>query len=186
LLVGQSESPVSGNKTSPHYGQVDVWVVRLDANGATLWDRTFGGTELDWASDAWEANGYFIVAANSYSGISGNKTIAATGGWLLGLDRDGTKLWERAVAENECANSVENPLLPRLEAGRQTAADINTTGFRFALTGFPNTSYAIERSMDLIHWQALITNTVIDSKVGIIDDSTAGLPRAFYRARALP
>src|SRR5262249_17728957 len=50
ILVGSSQSPASGNKTSPGYGSgdplwgtADVWVVRLGANGTKLWDRSFGG-----------------------------------------------------------------------------------------------------------------------------------------------
>ena len=184
LLVGQSASPVSGNKTSPQYGQGDIWVVRLDGNGTKLWDWSYGGTEQDWAADVWETNGYFIVSGNSYSGSGGNKTNAAAGGWLFGLDQNGTKLWERAVAENECANAVEYPLLPRLDAARQSAANINNIGFQFALTGFPNLTYVIERSSDLTVWQPFKTNTLINSRVEIIDASATGLPRAFYRARA--
>src|SRR5687767_6540046 len=36
-----------GNKTSPHYGSHDFWLVRTDANGARLWDRSYGGDDQD-------------------------------------------------------------------------------------------------------------------------------------------
>src|SRR6185503_15843385 len=47
IFGGYSRSPISGNKTSPHFGLNDFWVLRLDANGDKLWERSFGGTGED-------------------------------------------------------------------------------------------------------------------------------------------
>ncbi|HKS36447.1 MAG TPA: hypothetical protein VJW76_04600, partial [Verrucomicrobiae bacterium] len=43
IVAGWSASGPSGNKTSPHLGWEDGWVIRLDAQGNKLWERTFGG-----------------------------------------------------------------------------------------------------------------------------------------------
>src|SRR6476646_9112670 len=47
LLGGHSSSDVSGNKTSPSFGNRDYWLVKLDSNWNQLWDKTFGGTGDD-------------------------------------------------------------------------------------------------------------------------------------------
>src|SRR5438552_3259556 len=40
-------SGTNGNKTATHYGNYDFWIVRTDATGNKLWDRSFGSTSED-------------------------------------------------------------------------------------------------------------------------------------------
>jgi hypothetical protein len=47
LVAGFSDSTTNGNKTAPNYGSFDYWVVRLDAFGNRLWDRSYGGATND-------------------------------------------------------------------------------------------------------------------------------------------
>lgn len=100
LLGGHSSSEVSGNKTSPSQGNRDYWLVRLDANWNPLWDKTFGGTSNDILSVVQPAaDGGYLLAGYSNSGISGNKTNANFSSlndcWLVKVDAGGNKLWER-------------------------------------------------------------------------------------------
>lgn len=104
MLVGTSSSGATGNKTSPSRGNKDCWVVRVDANGNALWDRSFGGggNENGLAVTAL-ADGGFLVAGNSSSGIEGNKTAPAYGQidyWALRLDAEGNKVWDRSYGGN--------------------------------------------------------------------------------------
>jgi hypothetical protein len=99
LLVGASDSNPSGNKTSPHFGEDDAWILRLDAVGNKVWEISYGGEQLDSADAfAFTVDGGILVAGNSASGTTGNKTSVNFGGfdfWLLRLDGSGNKLWER-------------------------------------------------------------------------------------------
>jgi hypothetical protein len=107
ILAGTSASDANGNKTTPRLGNIggsDIWIVRVDTNGNKLWDKSFGGTNVDDVHRVLQlADGGFIIAGNSDSGISGNKTNAGYGGsdyWLIRLDTDGNKLWERVYGGN--------------------------------------------------------------------------------------
>src|SRR5436190_14043222 len=100
LLGGHSNSGISGNKTSPCYGNRDYWLVRLDANWNQLWDKSFGGTGDDILRLIQPTtNVCFVLAGCSNSGISGNKTNANFSSlndyWLVKVDASGNKLWER-------------------------------------------------------------------------------------------
>jgi hypothetical protein len=104
LIGGYSVSGISGNKTSPHYGNGDYWVVRVDSEGRILWDKSFGGTNGDYleAVIPMPAGG-FLLAGQSNSGISGNKTsprrdenFYSTDLWLVRIDAAGNKLWEQS------------------------------------------------------------------------------------------
>src|SRR5688572_5677006 len=98
ILGGQSESPASGNKSSTNYGQTDMWIVRTDAIGNKLWDRSFGGSGYDFLREIKvTADGGFIVGGSSASPVSGNKSSPLRGQndyWVIRLDANGNKLWE--------------------------------------------------------------------------------------------
>src|ERR1043165_4716264 len=75
ILGGTSYSDVGGVKTSPLFGQADYWVVRVDATGQILWDKSFGGTGYDELRDLQAtADGGFLLAGFSASPSDGNKT----------------------------------------------------------------------------------------------------------------
>ncbi len=90
---------ILGGSTSDFFGYWDYVVVRMDASGAVLWSRTFGGDNYDFFSALLEtADGGIILAGYSGSGISGNKTTPVSGwadAWVIRLDKAGNKIWER-------------------------------------------------------------------------------------------
>jgi hypothetical protein len=100
ILGGGSASTPSGNKTSPNFGSYDYWVVRVDANGNKLWDKSFGGSQDEEARSVWQtSDGGFMLAGRSYSGTNGNKTAPNKGNsdyWLVRLDANGSKLWDKS------------------------------------------------------------------------------------------
>lgn len=80
ITGGISESNISGEKTENSRGYGDYWIVKLDQNGSIQWQRTIGGNNLDiLRSIATTADGGYIVAGTSYSGISGEKTEPSRG-----------------------------------------------------------------------------------------------------------
>ena len=69
----------------------DVYLVRTDADGDTVWTKTYGGSEWDEGYTVRQTtdNGYVIVGhTDSFSG--GHRNI-----WLLKTDADGDTLWTR-------------------------------------------------------------------------------------------
>jgi hypothetical protein len=112
LCAGESASGVTGNKTSAGLGGIDFWVVKINANGDKLWDKAYGGTGDDICySVQVTADGGFVLAGTSNSGISGNKSTAGYGGmdfWVIHLDANGNKVWEVTLggAGDDGANSV--------------------------------------------------------------------------------
>ena len=99
ILGGSSSSPASDNKGSTNYGGSDFWVVKTDAAGEKLWDRSFGGSadEYLYAIEQTGDGGYLLAGVSS-SAASGNKTNSSLGVWLVRLDANGNKLWESSLA----------------------------------------------------------------------------------------
>lgn len=113
LIAGYSNSTSSGDKTEPSRGGVDIWLVRVDANGQKVWDKTLGGSGDDYATQlAPLTDGSFVVAGYSDSGSSGDKTEASRGGtdyWVLKINSAGQKLWDKTyggASSDEAADIV--------------------------------------------------------------------------------
>ena len=139
VLSGWSGSPPSGVKTSPYYGISDLWVVRLDAKGQILWDHSFGGVAQEGTPCAVRQtrDGGFIVASQSNSRISGNKTSSGFGNpesgyydlWIIRLDGNGNKLWEASYggARNEFFGAVEETSDGGFILGGSSDSDVTGT-----------------------------------------------------------
>jgi hypothetical protein len=114
ILGGASAAEPGPTKSAPHFGGYDYYLVRLNGNGQPIWERTFGGTNDDLLTSLdVMPDGGFILGGLSRSDAGGNKTTprlalspAFFDFWLIRVDANGNKLWERTVNK-----SVVGPML---------------------------------------------------------------------------
>src|SRR5690606_28081744 len=99
VLGGYSNSNASGEKSENSRGLIDGWIVKTNANGTILWDKTIGGSGDDFLTSLNQtSDGGFIVGMGSNSNISGEKTENSRGGldyWILKLDNSGNIEWQK-------------------------------------------------------------------------------------------
>jgi hypothetical protein len=107
ILGGISLSAVSGNKTSASQGAGDYWLVKLNGNGDKQWEKSYGGNDSDELHDLIQtSDGGYVLGGSSRSSASGNKTSANHGAstsdyWLLKLDGNGNKQWEKSYGGDD-------------------------------------------------------------------------------------
>lgn len=108
IIGGSSASPVSmkvrTGGTDPYgkwedsRGGLDYWVVKLDAEGKVLWQRTLGGQYLDMLESIEQTkDGGYILGGYSNSPSSNDKAQDPYGDgdyWVIKLDKDGATEWE--------------------------------------------------------------------------------------------
>lgn len=93
LMLINSDSPISGNKTVDTYGYDDIWLVELDLNGTILQQKSFGGSLSDYVRDIslnFTNDGFFVLGSSN-STPSGNKTSTNYGNhdlWLFEIDEN--------------------------------------------------------------------------------------------------
>ena len=81
----------AGSTRSFGAGGEDVWLVRTNAKGDTVWTRTFGGAGWDWAASvALAPDGGFVVAGTNGSQKTGGDEV-----WLIKTDANGVMQWNR-------------------------------------------------------------------------------------------
>jgi len=58
----------SGGNVSEYFaGNADAWLVKLNLTGTILWDKTYGGSDLDYAYGLTSSNGSFFISMSSRS-----------------------------------------------------------------------------------------------------------------------
>ncbi len=108
-----------GYTASFGHGNSDVWLLHMDAQGDTLWTRTFGGLEHDAANSVLQTQdgGFAIVGYTTSSGAGGYDV------WLIKTDADGNELWNHTYGGS----------------GNDIAKDIMETGNGdLVITGYTN------------------------------------------------
>lgn len=95
---------VAGHTESLGVGKYDVYVMKLDEGGDSVWDETYGGTENDAASAIWQtADGGYIVTGYTASSGAGGMDM-----WVLKLEGNGTVTWDETFggADHDAASAV--------------------------------------------------------------------------------
>jgi|GEM_PF-1538132 len=98
LIGGDSSSGMTGNKTSGNNGASDYWLIKLEANGDFVWDRTYGGAGQDELNEL-KVNdkGIIFLGGWSNSDSSGDKTEDGRGNtdeWLIVVDESDDVLYD--------------------------------------------------------------------------------------------
>jgi hypothetical protein len=83
---------IAGNKGSYYEdGWEDVYLIRTDSEGNTLWEKTYGGSYLDYGSSVQQtSDGGYIIAGDTDPNGSGEYDV-----YLIKTDSDGNSVWEK-------------------------------------------------------------------------------------------
>ncbi|MBN1482503.1 hypothetical protein EH223_10700 [candidate division KSB1 bacterium] len=74
-------------------GDYDMWLLKTDAHGDTLWTKNFGGLEQDEAFVVEQtADGGYILSTYSYSYGAGGSDI-----YLIRTDENGDVRWTKTI-----------------------------------------------------------------------------------------
>lgn len=110
---------VTGVTSSFGSGEEDIYLVRLNSEGDTLWTRTYGGLNSD--------NGWSVVESSDGYVLAGFTNSMGAGGfdfYLLRTDCDGQLLWSRTfggIGDDRCWAIIETADGGFLLAGETTS-----------------------------------------------------------------
>ena len=79
---------LAGHTWSFGAGESDAWLVKTDARGEPRWNRTYGGSDLEYASGIPTADGGFALAGFTESYGAGGRDA-----WLVKTDAQGMVQW---------------------------------------------------------------------------------------------
>ena len=97
IVVGSSDSTdfnISNSK-----GSYDFWITKLAPNGNLIWEKSFGGTQIDEAKAITNTNdGNFLIVGDTRSK---DKDVSVNNGaadvWILKISTEGNLIWEKTI-----------------------------------------------------------------------------------------
>lgn len=118
VLGGSSSSPAGADKSEGLRGIAghnDYWVVKIDANGNKLWDKTIGaGGDETFKSLAVTADGGVWIGGDSPSAPGEEKIEMPKGGtdyWIAKVEADGSYLWQDKTLGGAYTDSFSDMLI---------------------------------------------------------------------------
>lgn len=81
---------VTGITSSFGSGNFDMWLLKTDSNGDTLWTSTYGGANNDFGNSVFQTDdgGYFVIGSTESAGSG------ASDFWVVKTNAAGELLWE--------------------------------------------------------------------------------------------
>lgn len=98
VVVGESRSGGTG-LVSTALGLIDFWVVKVDASGNMLWEKSFGGSGHDFGHDIVECadGGYMLVGTTMSTDQFVTNSISSQDIWLCKISPSGIYVWDRSL-----------------------------------------------------------------------------------------
>lgn len=167
IIIGSSDSndiDISNNK-----GTYDFWIIKISSEGNLIWEKSYGGSEIDEALDITPTtDGNFIVCGNTRSNnIDVNLNNGAADIWILKITPNGEILWEKTYGGNsfEAAKSVHQTT----DNGFVIAGNSRSNNNDLTENNGQNDAWIFKINQDgILQWQTSIGGTNID----LLMDST--------------
>ncbi|HON36627.1 MAG TPA: hypothetical protein PLY52_10015 [Methanothrix sp.] len=82
---------VIGDTRQKDANDQDIWLIKTDSKGNEEWNKTFGGSDVDWGMSVQQArDGGYIIAGETRSYGTGGSDA-----WVIKTDQNGIEQWNR-------------------------------------------------------------------------------------------
>jgi hypothetical protein len=122
---------IAGSTWSFGVGYTDIWLIKTDSNGDTLWNKTFGDSRRDYGTSVQQTtDGGYIIAGSTDRDNPIPHAPDDTYPWLIKTDSNGNTLWTKIYQEKEgIAGSVQqtsdNGYIVSVSTGWLIKTDVN-------------------------------------------------------------
>jgi hypothetical protein len=161
IIVGSSDSndvDITNNK-----GTYDFWIIKISATGNLVWEKSFGGSEIDEAHAINKsADGNYLIAGDTRSSdldISQNNGAADL--WVIKITPEGTLLWEKTLGGSSF--DVGRSVSKTQDNGFIISGSSRSTNASFSSNKGQNDAWVIKlNSGGDLEWQKTIGGSEVD------------------------
>jgi hypothetical protein len=97
MATGFSNATTTSGDVQTTRGDKDIWVIKTDAVGNLLWQKTYGGSKSDYARKVLSlADGYILSGGTESNDgqVTGNH--GSMDAWIVKIDLTGNLVWQKA------------------------------------------------------------------------------------------
>ncbi|WP_294299377.1 T9SS type A sorting domain-containing protein [uncultured Chryseobacterium sp.] len=173
IMVGSTTS--NNGDVSQNYGNWDYWVIKIDASGNLMWEKSLGGSGLEQAFDVVQnQDGDYVVAG--FAVMPNTQTPDAPGSrdfWIVKLSSSGNVIWGKNFGGSSADGAGSINLTSDggyIVGGYTQSADGNVT------QNFGNTDYWIVKldSAGNLQWQKSLGGSNVDQLYAVQQISDNG------------
>ena len=97
IIAGSSDS--ADVDISNNNGSYDSWVLKISSEGNLIWERSFGGAEIDEGRAIAKTNdGHFLIVGDTRSSdINVSNNNGAADVWITKISTTGNLIWEKTI-----------------------------------------------------------------------------------------
>jgi len=168
IIVGSSDSDdidINNNK-----GTYDFWVLKISSSGDLIWEKSFGGSEIDEARDITiTEDGDFLIVGDSRSvdtDVLYNNGAADI--WIIKINADGELIWEKTYGGTsfDGVQSIQKTLNnDYIVAGNSRSSDVNLENNN----GQNDAWFFKIDSQGVLKWQNSVGGSDIDLLMDIVE-----------------
>ncbi|WP_299250227.1 hypothetical protein [uncultured Lacinutrix sp.] len=168
ILVGGTDS--MDTDISSNIGSYDFWAVKISETGAIIWEKSFGGDEID---EAWSivksGDGNFLIAGDTRSNdVDISNNIGAADIWLIKISPLGELLWEKTLGGTNF--DAARDITATQDGGFLIAGSSRSNDVDVSENKGQNDAWAIKiNSTGAIEWETSIGGTNIDFAYAITE-----------------
>ena len=101
LIVGDSRSV--DTDVLYNNGAADIWIIKINADGELIWERTYGGTSFDGVQSIQKTlnNGYIVAGNSRSSNVNLENNNGQNDAWFFKIDSQGVLKWQNSVGGSD-------------------------------------------------------------------------------------
>ena len=168
IIIGSSDSD-DVDISNPR-GSYDFWVIKISDTGTLVWEKSFGGSEIDEAhaiSKTADGN-YLIVGDTRSSDLDISQNNGAADLWVMKITPDGTLLWEKTLGGSSF--DVGRSISKTQDNGFLISGSSRSTNGNLTSNKGQNDAWVVKiNSSGNLEWQKAIGGSEVDFFYDVVE-----------------
>jgi hypothetical protein len=101
--VFAGNSTVNNGDVTGNHGSNDLWIVKIDSAGTIIWQKSYGGTNYDFANDIKQTTdgGFILCGASTSSNFDVTLNQGSYDFWVIKLNSTGNLIWQKTFGGSQ-------------------------------------------------------------------------------------
>ncbi len=168
IIIGSSDS--NDVDVSNNQGGYDFWVIKISDTGALVWEKSFGGGEIDEAraiSQSSDGN-YIIVGDTRSNDLDISQNNGAADLWVIKITPEGNLLWEKTFGGSDF--DVGRSISKTQDNGFLISGSSRSTDGNLTTNKGQNDAWIVKiNSSGNLEWQKTVGGSQIDFFYGAVE-----------------